>query len=136
MRQITLTGEETEEGFQRPDTMMWCETCQDYVLRSEDHPHQTMTQAEKEENDDDSLPEEAQFDTQTFHVEFTMEVVETLVVEARNASDAKEIAQQERDHRGEYIQTYHTEADALDEPTQASEDYLKKFRLIPLEDDE
>ena len=40
--QTTLTGEKTAEPRTRPDTMLYCSECEDWILRSRafDHPHE------------------------------------------------------------------------------------------------
>lgn len=41
MTQVTLSGEETDEEYEAPSTMLYCFDCNEYVLRSRrsDHPH-------------------------------------------------------------------------------------------------
>jgi len=38
--QKTLTGGETNEERSRPDTFQYCIECNEYILRSREHPHQ------------------------------------------------------------------------------------------------
>lgn len=81
--------------------------------------------------DEDGLSEECQIDTQTYEVQFTYEVVETVRVEAANKHEAKELASHEQTHRGEYIDTLWTDTIEYGEPSQASVEYLEIFGLLP-----
>lgn len=84
---------------------------------------------------DDSVPEDCKLDTQTYEVDFHMEVVETVVVEAPNESMAKERAQHYREYTGEYKQTIHTDMTPWGEPSQASIKYLETTGLLPEDHD-
>jgi len=105
------------------------------VLKSRvsDHPHPI----EYPEDDDEDGEEDTDIglETQGFRVEYVMEYVEVVhVSEATDKWDAKEIAEHTRDHRGEYMGDIHTTVRALGEPSEASEDYLKRMGHIPNDD--
>lgn len=77
------------------------------------------------------LSEDCEIDTQMFTVTFYDEYRETVIVEARNESEAEDIASDIRPHNGEWTQTLHTESEAETDPSQAGEDYLKRIGLLP-----
>ena len=53
--QQTLTGEETDAVRERPDTFVWCEACEDVVLRSRewDHRHDCVELDELADGEED-----------------------------------------------------------------------------------
>ncbi|WP_435125445.1 hypothetical protein [Halobaculum sp. D14] len=134
--QQTLTGDEAN-GRERPDTLLWCEDCEDVVLRSRRYEHRhdlsdssAVTEAQLNKLQE-KVPDHAVVDTQTYQVEFHYEYVEQVTVEAPCKSDAREIAREKQSLRGEYVDTIHTDSWELDEPSQASIEYLEAFNLLP-----
>lgn len=62
--QQTLAGGEqlvadVEEIRGRPDTMLWCEDCEEFVLRSRryEHPHDLVDLNEEDDEEDEERPE-------------------------------------------------------------------------------
>lgn len=136
--QHTLQGEPAEIERKRPSTLLWCEECEDAVLRSErwDHPHdlgEEMKAYEKAQAEklDDKVPDHALVDTQTWEVTFHYTCVETVRVEADNKHNAKERAELERTYDGEIMETVHTDRRALGEKSQASIEWLEYHSLLP-----
>lgn len=151
--QKTLDGDRIDaQERKRPETMKWCQECTEFVLRSEwlDHEehHREATGAgrygapsepyggkvedgEKTETDEDDLPEECKIETQTHEVEFTYEVVEKVRVEAASKSEAKERAEEIRTYDGEVMMTLHTDSWSVSDGSQASEEYLNDYNLLP-----
>lgn len=80
---------------------------------------------------EDGLPDDCQFDTQTFTVHLHYEMVERVTVEAADRHQARRLAEERRNFGGEYIQTMHIETEAYGKKSQASEDYLKDRGLLP-----
>jgi hypothetical protein len=55
-KQQTLTGEVADEDDRRrPQTMLWCEDCEEFILRSRqhDHPHDLEEIADLEDDEED-----------------------------------------------------------------------------------
>jgi hypothetical protein len=114
--------------------MVLCGTCEERVLRSQinDHPHPVTEPTVEQET---GMPEDCQFDTQTFRVEFITEHVEVVTVEATDKWDAKDLAEHERTYNGEFMDTLHTTMEAFGEPSQASDEYLRTCGLLPDEEE-
>lgn len=85
--------------------------------------------------DHEELDDDCRMDTQTYEITFHDEYVETVRVEAANKGEAKEIAELERTHDGELIETIHTERRAVSEKSQASIEYLEDIGLLPEDHD-
>lgn len=137
LQQRTLTGEPARRDRTLPDTLLKCEECGQRVLRSRkwDHEHDltnanTVTDAQAELLEE-KIPEHALFDTKTFRVEFKMEYVEVVTVEAPSKADAKREAEEVRTYNGEYMMDLHTEKRAVSDASQASIDYLETHNLLP-----
>lgn len=144
MQQQTLTGETTEDTRSIPDTFLYCEECDQAILRSERarHEHRIntddsgMTPRIKESVE--KVPELAVRETQNYVVTFHDEYIEEVRVEAESKLEAKEIADEKRSNRtydGEFIDTMHTEYREIGEPGQATIDYLEMFGLLPEDHD-
>lgn len=132
--QRTLTNEPTDEGRTRPETMLWCPTTEQFVLRRrrDEWPHDLESLDEyREQQQRDKLPDDCQVLTQEFEVEFVYEYREVVTVEAAEAWEAKEQAKEVNLQNPEYMDTLHTEVETLGEPSKASLDYLQDRNLIP-----
>lgn len=137
LQQRTLTGEPADRDRKPPGTMLHCDECGEHVLRSRkwDHEHDltnadTPTEAQAKLLED-KIPEHALFDTKTYRVEFKMEYVEVVTVEAPSKADAKREAEEVRTYDGEYMMDLHTEKRAVSGASQASIDYLETHNLLP-----
>lgn len=133
--QQTLTGEQTEERFTKPKTLLWCETCEKILLRSGrwDHEHDDLAEFEEFRKKElkEKVPEEARVETQTWEVTFYYEMRETVRVEADSKHDAKEAAEREQTYRGEVTQTLHTEETTWGEQSAATIEWLENRSLLP-----
>lgn len=129
--QRTLSGAIADGGRKRPETMLWCARCCEWVLRSKRHSHPHDLEDKQPTEDDERLPEYCQFDTQTFKVSYHMEVIEVVEVEARSKADAKEQASHIRTYDGEYMDTMHTEKRPLGDLSSVSWEYLENNNLLP-----
>lgn len=148
--QATLDGDTTDEGRQRPSTLKWCDHCKEYALRSNWAEHEEHHRDARdlgrygfsdsepkegaEDDDDGGLPEECKIETQTYTVEFSYEMVEQVRVEAANKSEAKRLAEEQQTHDGEVMMTLNTDSRSVSDSSQATEDYLKQFGLLPEEE--
>lgn len=137
LTQRTLTGEPAETDRKPPGTMLLCEECGEHVLRSRkwDHEHDltgadTPTEAQAKRLED-KIPDHALFDTKTYRVEYRMEFVEVVTVEARSKSDAEREAEHHRTYKGDYKMDVHTEKRAVGDASQASIEYLENNGLLP-----
>lgn len=140
-KQQTLTGDTADNARSIPDTFLYCDECDQAVLRSERARHEHsldaddsgMTRQTKESIE--KVPEHAIMDTQTYKVTFHDEYVEQVTVEAANVGEAKELAEEKRSFDGELVDTIHTEKRKIGEPGQATIDYLESFNLLPEDHD-
>ena len=73
----------------------------------------------------------ARVTTNTYRVEFTYEYKEVVTVEAEHESEARTIAEEKRNLRGEYMDTLHTRATAWGEESVATMEYLETRGLLP-----
>lgn len=135
--QQTLTGRPTLETRTRPSTMLWCEECDDAILRSDrfDHEHdldgeEAAYEKAKRQEAQRKVPEYAQLDTRDWIVTFHDTHVEQVRVEATDKHDAKEIAREERTYNGEIEDTVHTERRPVTEPSAATIEYLENRGLL------
>lgn len=137
IRQITLTGEQTDAERKRPSTMIWCDECDAPILRSKryDHEHDLdgamAYEKAKVKKLDDKIPDHAHLDTKTYEVTFHYEVVETIRVEASHKAEAKREAEQVQTFDGEYMETLHTEKRPIGDASPASIEYLEDHALLP-----
>lgn len=53
--QQTLSGDTTDEGYDRPQTFLWCTQCEDWFLRSArySHPHELVSSKNSESESSD-----------------------------------------------------------------------------------
>lgn len=116
----------------RPQTLLWCETCEEYILRSNrvDHPHELRDERDITEEKPE-LSDDCNISTQTYDVEFVCEYREVVRVEASNSSEARTKAQHKRTYNGEYIDTIHTETRTIGDESIASLEYLEYHGLLP-----
>lgn len=135
--QQTLGGGIAEERT-RPDTMMKCPTCDEWVLRSRrhDHPHdlknrQSVKEQQKQEEAEEKVPDHAKLSTQTYEVRFFYELEEVIHVEATDKSDAKRQAEHYQTYDGEVTHTLHTERRAIGDASAVSVEYLENNGLLP-----
>jgi hypothetical protein len=139
--QLTLTGEQTDKQRVRPGTLLWCDKCEDTILRSEkvahEHDMEDLMAYEKAElqNLDEKIPDHAKVETQQWMVEFHYTAVERVKVEASDKHDAKEAAELQRDYDGEIMETLHTDKRALGGPSPASLEWLEYHQLLPEDHD-
>lgn len=136
LQQRTLQGTEAD-AREVPDTLLYCDECDDTVLRSDrfDHEHdlsdaKAVTEAQLERLEE-KVPDHAQLNTQTYRVEFTYEYREVVTVEAAGKGEAREQAEHKRDLNGEYMDTLHTRTEAWSDPSPATIDYLEERDLLP-----
>lgn len=140
-QQLTLEGDETDQDRKRPSTWIWCDECEEAILRSDRHDHEHdldgMMAYEKAmvQQLEEKIPEYARVDTQTWEVTFHYTCVERVVVEADSKHDAKEAAELKRTYDGEVMDTVHTERRTLDEPSPASIEWLEYHNLLPEDHD-
>ncbi|MFB6202100.1 MAG: hypothetical protein ABEI98_08830 [Halorhabdus sp.] len=137
LAQQTLTGEKSDLPRETPDTFIYCEKCDEAILRSNrfDHEHDLSEENSgidpKTHHSLEKVPEDAILDTQTYEVTFHYEVVETVVVESTSKGEAKYEAEQVQTFRGEYMDTIHTEYREIGEEGQATVEYLEDHGLLP-----
>lgn len=123
--QQTLSGgtqllADIEDIRGKPSTMLWCETCEDFILRSRryEHDHDLITIDELEDDEDDgatvttSKPEEI---GSWFDVEIHVSVEYRFRIPAYSKHEAKEIAEERRfDTRPTDSYVVHTSTDERD----------------------
>lgn len=113
IKQATLDGDTTDATPDKPRTLLYCEQCDENILRSRryDHPHELEPHSDYLlRKAKEKVPEEWHAATTgRYRVEFHYEMVETVWVEAANRSDAKRVAEDERDYNGEITHTVHTD---------------------------
>jgi len=136
MIQQTLSGK-TADDRHRPATLLYCDECEDVILRSRrfDHRHD-LTDADavekhKVKESVSKVPDHAAVETQTYVVEYHYETIEQVRVEATDKHDAKEAASHKQTYRGELIQTLHTETRSHGNPSAATIEYLEERNLLP-----
>jgi len=136
MSQQTLTGGEADDR-QRPATLLYCDECDETVLRSErfDHPHDLgdadAVERHRTKESVSKVPEHALVETQTYVVEYHYEIVEQVRVEASDKHDAKTMAEYKQTYDGELMDTLHTSTRAHGEPSTATIEYLEERNLLP-----
>jgi hypothetical protein len=94
--QQTLTGEEADER-QRPETMLWCDNCMKYILRSNryEHPHDLTNDVSTDDGDgEDDEPERV---GAMYRVEISYNVDYTFRIPAWSEHEAE--------HHAEILQT-------------------------------
>lgn len=95
--QQTLTGEEAEERT-RPETMLWCETCEEFILRGDRfaHPHDLVDDFDEEDDDsgtDDSVGEKPERVGGVYEITLSYTVDYRFRVPAWSEHEAKERAE-------------------------------------------
>jgi hypothetical protein len=140
--QQTLDGQQTEVARKRPSTLLWCDECEDVVLRSDrwDHDHDLGEEMQAYEKAkaaklDEKIPDEAVTETQTWEISFHYTCVETVRVEAEHKHEAKEAAELERNYDGKYMETVHTERRTVSDPSAPSMEWLELHELLPEDHD-
>jgi len=133
-----LTGA-TERSI--PSTMLYCEECDERVLRSRrgEHPHSLedaddVTTA-RENQLKEKVPREARVETAEYNVTFHYEMVEQVTVEAADKQEAKRRAERKQTYDGEIMETLHTSRRKWSDETPASLDYLEEYNLLPEDHD-
>jgi hypothetical protein len=141
--QKTLTGDTTEKGRVRPETLLYCEECGEAVLRSRrfDHEHELDTDKpayEKALEDElqEKIPDHANIETQSWVVEFHDTHIERVTVEASHKAEAKNVAEEVRTYDGELMETgIHVDRRPIGEASMASIEYLEDRGLLPEDHD-
>lgn len=138
VQQQTLSGDEATCGRTRPETMVYCDDCDEWLLRHErfDHEHdvvgtQTVIEQQRIEESKEKVPDHANLSTATYRVEFHYNVVETITVEATDKADAKRQAEHLQTHDGEYMETIHTRKRKVGDESLVSIEYLENNGLLP-----
>jgi hypothetical protein len=93
--QQTLSGDETDCERERPRTFLWCETCEDVVLRSRefDHRHDLVELGELAD-DEDAEENEPERIGGLYRIELSYSVDYVFHVPAWSEWEAKEIAEE------------------------------------------
>jgi len=141
--QHTLTGEEADER-ERPETMLWCDECMKYILRSNrhDHPHDLAPDPHTETDDaDDDRKDPDEIVGEVFDVTIKMEFTANARVVAPNEGRVKEKAEEMRianreDVNGNvpeprYTMSLHQEADAIKPVARRDEDLAERMEGWP-----
>lgn len=141
--QQTLTGEEADER-QRPETMLWCDECMKYILRSNrhEHPHDLTPDASTDtEDEDDSKKDPDEIVGEVFDVTLKMEYTAKARVVAPNQARAEEKAEEMRvagreDVDGDvpvpnYTMLIHTDSRAVKPVTRRDEDLAERMEGWP-----
>lgn len=140
--QQTLSGDEATCSRTRPETMVYCEECDEWLLRRQRHDHEhevlgteTVIEQQRIEESKEKVPDHANLSTATYRVEFHYEVVETIVVEATDKADAKREAEHQQTYDGEYMETIHTSKRQVGDESLVSIEYLERNGLLPEDHD-
>jgi len=140
-KQQTLTGDSTDADRVRPETMLWCDECDEPVLRSRrfDHEHDftELMAYEKAQLQqlDEKIPDHAKVETQQYIVDFHYTCVERVKVEASHKAEAKRIGEEIRTYDGEVLDTVHTEKRTVGDPGPPTIEYLESHNLLPEDHD-
>ena len=94
-QQLTLSGEETDDEYQRPSTWLYCPTCDTHVLRSErfDHAHEDDLLELDEIGDDENEDEPAERAGGVYEIELSYSADFYFRIPAWSEHEAKERAE-------------------------------------------